>query len=328
VINITYKSLDYLNFIKTVSSKLNAPVNDNFIKLPAEIGNGYLRAQNFDNGISFIAMDVCFNEDVMLARLAAKNSLLTLRFQEALDHDKWPSDQHRSVAHLSNTALSSRAFYPKGCRVRSCGILFEKKHLLSIMENKVADNFLNLYFSKFFRDENNVSALNSDYRAIMDEIVQEEIMHPFRHLFFENRVMLLMEKFMLNFLKKERSQQGQVKLSEEEINRLIAVESMLVRDFSEPAPLIDTLSKLSAMSATKLKKDFKSLYGLPVYEYYQKNRMMHAKKLLLENKYTMAEVGYKVGYTNLGHFAASFKKEFNSLPKDINRTKDKLSNNS
>jgi AraC-like DNA-binding protein len=82
-------------------------------------------------------------------------------------------------------------------------------------------------------------------------------------------------------------------------------------------PNINYLSRISAMSPTKLKTDFKRLYGVPIYEYYQKNRMQRAKNLLLEGKHSIKEVGIKVGYSNLSHFAGSFKKEFGILPSEM-----------
>ena len=56
---------------------------------------------------------------------------------------------------------------------------------------------------------------------------------------------------------------------------------------------------------------------MPIYEYYQKNRMMRAKALLQEEVYSIKHVGMMVGYSNLGHFAASFKKEFGILPSEL-----------
>ena len=71
------------------------------------------------------------------------------------------------------------------------------------------------------------------------------------------------------------------------------------------------------MSPTKLKNDFKRMYGLPIYEYRQKNRMLKAKSMLLMGKFSIKEVGSMVGYKNLSHFAQAFKKEFNILPSEM-----------
>ena len=51
--------------------------------------------------------------------------------------------------------------------------------------------------------------------------------------------------------------------------------------------------------------------------------MLHAKNLLKKGIYSIQEVGNMVGYTNLGHFAGAFKKEFGLLPKDWVQSENK-----
>jgi len=135
--------------------------------------------------------------------------------------------------------------------------------------------------------------------------------------FIQNRVLLLLEKFILKLYQRKHVAVGKVKSNEDELTRLMKVEGLLVRDFSVAPPTIGELSRISAMSPTKLKNDFKNVYGMPIYEYYQKNRMLRAKSLLLEGKFSIKEVGMKVGYSNLSHFANTFKKEFGFLPSEL-----------
>jgi AraC-like DNA-binding protein len=45
--------------------------------------------------------------------------------------------------------------------------------------------------------------------------------------------------------------------------------------------------------------------------------MLKAKSLLLEGQYSIKEVGMLVGYSNLSHFANTFKKEFGILPSEL-----------
>ena len=101
----------------------------------------------------------------------------------------------------------------------------------------------------------------------------------------------MIEKF-LNYLyikHQEISSIEKVKLSDDEVKRLMEVESHLVKDFSTPPPTISFLCKVAAMSATTLKNKFKKLYGNNLYEYFQKNRMQRAKALLLSHKYSIKE---------------------------------------
>jgi AraC-like DNA-binding protein len=105
-------------------------------------------------------------------------------------------------------------------------------------------------------------------------------------------------------------------ISDEETLQLIKAEAFLVSDFIV-APTILEISRVSGLSPDKLKNYFKNLYGLPIYEYYQKNRMLNAKSLLLSHTYTIREVAQMVGYTNLWHFISAFKKEFEITPDEV-----------
>jgi AraC-like DNA-binding protein len=80
------------------------------------------------------------------------------------------------------------------------------------------------------------------------------------------------------------------------------------------APTIQDLARQSAMSATKLKNAFRCLFGLPIYTYFQHARMEQAKEMLLSGQYRVKEIGAKVGYTNMSHFTAAYKKVHGILP--------------
>nr|WP_277349362.1 AraC family transcriptional regulator [Pseudoflavitalea sp. G-6-1-2] len=69
-----------------------------------------------------------------------------------------------------------------------------------------------------------------------------------------------------------------------------------------------------SISESKLKKDFKVMYGSPIYEYYQKARMQAAQDKLLTGKFSVKEVAMELGYANLSNFTIAFKKAFGVLP--------------
>lgn len=69
------------------------------------------------------------------------------------------------------------------------------------------------------------------------------------------------------------------------------------------------------MSLAKLQRLFKQIFGRTVFNYYQEFRINEAARLLREDRYTVSEVGYLLGFTNLSHFAAVFKKQLGVTPK-------------
>jgi AraC-like DNA-binding protein len=98
---------------------------------------------------------------------------------------------------------------------------------------------------------------------------------------------------------------------------MMQVEKELLEDFSKTPPTVEALAKKHSIGVSRLKRQFKQVYGKPVYEYYQKYRMAKAKALLLSGDFTVKEVGYKLGYQNLSNFANAFKKEFGVLPSSL-----------
>lgn len=49
--------------------------------------------------------------------------------------------------------------------------------------------------------------------------------------------------------------------------------------------------------------------------------MKEAERLLKENKLTVSEVGYQMGYSNLSHFTRVFEKHMGMKPKKYSTTK-------
>lgn len=53
------------------------------------------------------------------------------------------------------------------------------------------------------------------------------------------------------------------------------------------------------------------------FNYYQDYRMREAARMLKEEKFSVTEIGYKLGYTNLSHFSRVFKQHIGSKPKQF-----------
>ena len=86
-------------------------------------------------------------------------------------------------------------------------------------------------------------------------------------------------------------------------------------------PTIDKLSRTAMMSSTKLKAKFKQIYGMKLYEYYNRHRLAQAKEMLKSGNFSVKQVGTTIGFSNLSNFAKAFKKEFGILPKEVLKNK-------
>lgn len=311
--------LDY--FARIFKTKIQG----NTLTLPADIGDGYMKLIELPNGLQGIVSDYTVNQDILLKRTKINADFYTLRFDEVLMPETMPGENAmpvadispiRSAVFLGSTKFDWLFFSTKGTRVKGVNILFSKDWIEKFLEvEQVGDlikKYLSLKMSAF-----NYEPMDMEYKRILGEIVSSNIDPSYQTLVFQNRIMLLLERFFTRVYFKMSDMHFDVKLSNDDITRLKQIEKELVKDFSIEPPGITRLAKMAAMSPSKLKNSFKEVYGLPVYQYFQKHRMNKAKAMLLSKKYSVKEVGMDLGYSNLSNFAKAFRKSFDQLPSDL-----------
>lgn len=325
MINIEFNHTDYNEMLQYFAEQLNGTIVDRCLHLPENIGNGYMKLVELGNGLQALVSDYLINDDVLLKRTRIKDDYYTLRFDEVLipenpvaATDAAPEGVNpvKSAVFLGSTRFDWMFFCKAGTRVKGVNILFSKQWVEQFLEvesvGDIIKKYLSLRMSAF-----NYEPMDMEYKRILSEIVQNEVAPEFETLVIQNRIMLLLERFFTRTYHKMNDMHFDVKMSNEDINRLKMVEKELVKDFSIEPPGINKLARMAAMSPSKLKLSFKEIYGLPVYQYFQKHRMNKAKAMLLSRKYSVREVGIEVGYSNLSNFAKAFKKSFDQLPSDL-----------
>ncbi len=336
MLEIAYNSDNYADLLQQLAGAFKTKVQDHTLYLPALYGEGYFWGMNMGDGMSVLLIDVKCKQPVLFKRGTGNSQFYIFQFNEMQEEEDCSPDfekpdkasdtvftMQQNVVLLTNSQMTVHYVMPQGVHIRSVKIILEKKLLLQFLDQPVLDEFLSSYFSQLVKT-GNVEPIDGDYRTLMDTLLRPASRHPLAFTYVTNRCMLLLERFIVKFMKRIEARKQSSRLKDDEINRLMKVEAQLVRDYAQQPPTIEALSKVAAMSPTKLKKDFKELYGLPIYEYYQKNRMKFARALLMEGRYSVKEVGTMVGYTNLSHFAGSFKKEFGLLPSSLGEMDETL----
>ncbi|MCP1385167.1 helix-turn-helix domain-containing protein [Runella salmonicolor] len=106
------------------------------------------------------------------------------------------------------------------------------------------------------------------------------------------------------------------KFSQCDIKHVMEVEN---RHFiaTEMLPPLEFLAREANMSLSKFKKCFRQIYGSAPYEYHLNLKLDIAKKLLLQNKWTVAEIATQLGYSSIASFNKVFKKKYNMSPTAI-----------
>lgn len=128
--------------------------------------------------------------------------------------------------------------------------------------------------------------------------------------------LLLMAVTRLSLVKVPASE---VKLQPYELTRLREAWDHLMQHLDQPGTMMD-LAQVVGLNAFKLKRGFKQLYGITVFEFLLEARMEKAKRLLRETDMTVHAVALSVGYKNISSFTVAFKKKYSVLPSEAQKS--------
>src|SRR5579872_7155698 len=309
-----------------LAQRLNVPVVNHRLIFPEPVASGSLTFVRLPNGIHVNIVNCKMNQDWLLCRRKMREQLYTLRFHELTipdtleirigDERLRESNTTRAIAYLTNTLADWAYIGAAGTIYKGIDVLFSPNWLADYLGLQQIDDVLSAYLSLQVENVHR-EPLDSEYRRLIQEVAEVEEGNPMRLAVIQNRIMLLVERFFVRLYERKRNSLFHSQLSKTDIDRVMQVEAALTRDIFEPAPTIHQLARMVSISESKLKKDFKTIYGVPVYEYFQKIRMQAAKDKLLSGEHSVKEVAMELGYSNLSNFTIAFKKEFGLLPSKL-----------
>ncbi len=107
-----------------------------------------------------------------------------------------------------------------------------------------------------------------------------------------------------------------LRLSARDLARVHEARDILADRFARP-PSLAHLAKSVGLSQTKLKTNFRSVFGMTAFEFVRKRRMEIATELLLTGDVTIAEISYQVGFEYPANFTHAFQRFYGFAPSDL-----------
>ena len=104
--------------------------------------------------------------------------------------------------------------------------------------------------------------------------------------------------------------------NEADRDKILMAREILLERIGEPIT-IKALSRKVAINECYLKKGFKEIFGTTIFDFYQSQRMEHAKYLLYEKGLSVTEVSHLLGYSSISHFSTAFKKQTGIKPCEL-----------
>ena len=323
VFSFDMTNTDYEVLLNEFARKMRGRVYDHNFTLPAEFGIGNIHYLKLPNGLHAALFDFIWEKDWLIYRGINADEFYTLRFEEItvpgpleLTIDDQKIKEHNITRYMSylSSSLAEWAYQgTAGTHWRGVSIIFSKKWLANYLDINSTEEVLSAYLS-LKAGNISIEPLDAQYRQWLNAIVETNASDPLRMTIIQNRIMLMIERFFTHLIQKMQNPALGVPLAPEDVRRVMRIESILTENIYQPPPPIQQLAKMASVSESKLKKDFKTLFKSPIYEYYQKVRMQVAHQKLMTGEFSVKEVAMELGYSNLSNFTVAFKKEFGVLP--------------
>lgn len=316
VLNLSHNN--YQTLLQNLARQLKVQLENNILAIPAEIGEGIIKVIRLPNGLQTLLVKVFFYKDVMIKSGNTNQGDYVLNFDESeMSIQKKASSEKiiNSFVRLTGASFKHWEVIKKNSSVQYIKILFSKEWL---------SNYIGLrekmsMFEKFIpvkSDAAEKEKLNEQYRRIINELWQINDDDPLQNIYYNNRILLLIEQFFTKMHAEMLSPKGKYKLTADDILKLKKIEAVLNSPGKNP-PDIETLAKKASIPKAKLAHAFRQVYGTSIYNYYQNQRMQKAHELLNTKKFSVKEVSEKLGYTNVSNFVLAFTKQFDTSPKNL-----------
>lgn len=325
MIRFEYTLTSLHDLLDLMARQMNVPFIDGKVDFPAPVAKGYMRVVQLPNGLEAVIGNLKLVSGMQLERTRANKEFYVFACDIATHarHYIMDVDEERveekgnniSAMYLLSFLSDLGQFASAGTHFQTIRVVISRDWLAKYLKIEVLDDVLQRYLS-LKASSIHVKEVDFEARQLIQEILYPAEDSLMVNTYIQNRIMMLIENFFSWMYQQMSVTELKIRMNREEIEQMLKIEELLLADMAK-APTIIQLAREAAMSPSKLKKQFKDVFGQPIYEYYQKKRMQKARELLQEGNRSVKSVGIEMGFANLSNFSLAFRKEFGELPSDV-----------
>jgi AraC family transcriptional regulator len=195
---------------------------------------------------------------------------------------------------------------------------FNANHLSQFVKGirttSFSENILNFSHTSSF---SKILPLCSKTRNVLDALLNHSYSESLENIFINAQTQMLL-LYSMECMAGEGEDSFTCKFLTNEADRekVALARKILLEHISEPLT-IKELSRKAAINECYLKKGFKEMYGTTIFDFFQSQRMEHAKYLLYEKGLSVTDVSGLLGYSSISHFSTAFKKHTGLKPCEL-----------
>ncbi len=280
-----------------------------------------LRETKLRPGLWLSVMDVK-PEEAIRFRYEKKNPFIDFGF--VLAGDMWRSLHCTSMAKMEVNNRAGRggvSFWPESegiveipaqQRMQILHVHVDPQVLYSLLEGEL--DIIPIDFKPIVEGAETKSyfcqgEMGSAVQAVACQIVCGPLSGTPERLFLEGKALEFIALQLAWIGGQKGLQSSRPVLSPKERDRIHVAREMLVQNLASP-PTLSELSRLVGLSVNKLCAGFRQLFGTTVFGFLKEYQMQKARLLFEEADLNVSQVAWAVGYVNVSHFSAAYKKRF------------------
>lgn len=301
--------------LQQLAQVLGASIKKHRLHIPKKFGSGYCAGYVFNEHIRMMVLNYELKKNVAINHhdSFAANRIL-FKFQQVIPGTDQQSAGTPSV--LVATSTMDAGAVTVHSNTGAINIEIEAGYLKSLFPSSTTSPVLQSLLQNtqpLLFDQ----VIYPSLQKIVDEMMTEPIDEPFTLFFLKVKAEELVCRLLMELEKREEDKLYD--LNGRDVQMIYQVKAKLLQCLDMP-PVIKDLSVYAGMSPTKLKRLFKQVFGDPIFSYYQAFRIKEAARLLKEEKLSVSDVGYQLGFTNLSHFSRVFEEHIGQKPKQYSRS--------
>lgn len=303
--------------LQKLAHVLGTKLKDRRLEIPSGFGSGYCTGFVFNKNVRMLISNYELNDDVVLENPEqnAGRKVIFFKFQNILPKaESWSAGKYlREMPSvlIATSRINTDEIISIHSNTSTINIEVEADYLSQLLstshQSPVLQSLLQNTQPYLFEQ-----LIYPSLQKVVDEIISASVGETFELFFMRIKAEEMICRLLMELEK--RDEKRLYALNSHDIEILYKIRDQILQNLDIP-PVIGELAADAGMSPTKLKRLFKQIFGDSIFRYYQEFRMKEAALLLQEKKYSVSEVGYKLGFTNLSHFSKIFKEHLGMNPK-------------
>lgn len=319
-----FKQKNFKTWVQEIAEKTGVKAKNSLFVFPEHIADGYVFADSIDRSFSYVLMDAELKDNFTLHRLSNNQQGLLIFFNQVEVADYVgirckknsiiDTTRKRNNIFVSFSNMELELSFSAGTKMKRLGIYLSPQWVDGHFDANARLQVEMLTNQEL--EQVNKMLINEDLQEKLARIFECDFNKESEKLALKSRIIILLEYFFSAYINDSLQISNKKIIPDEDIIRLQNVEELLKNEELERFPSISNLARIAHMSSTKLKQRFKQVYGLRLYEFYNKRRLSKAKEMMLKG-ISAKEAGFSIGFTDVSNFTKAFKREYGCTPKNI-----------